>query len=176
MTNAHITKDDENYVVMDTTVGEYLNRVDGNRSQTWTTCWSKELELISLKLDRSDLTDVLLAQKKNHYDYNKAVRAKNRHLKALKENLGLVSPKKEEKVKVFYRSSVGYGEMNSIREEEAIVYDKTIQIDNIKYKKQAIDYTMQTEEKAALVAEYNQKLAEFKEFQKAMLEKIFNDN
>lgn len=178
MNDARITINDENYEVMDTTVGQYVNRAEGNPIQTWITCWSKDFELISLKLDRIDLTATLAAKEKTHYDYNKAVRAKNRHLKVLKEHLGLIAPKKETngKVKVFYRSRAGYATMSDIQESEAIVHDKTIEIGNMKYKKHAIDCVLMTEEKASLVNEYNQKLAEFNAFKKEMLGKIFDED
>lgn len=88
----------------------------------------------------------------------------------------MLSPKKEEKVTVFYRSRAGYSEMDNIRKDEVIIHDKIIEIDRIKYKKYAIDYVLLTEEKAALVDEYNRKLAEFKAFKKEMLQQIFDDD
>lgn len=86
MKNIIITEKDDCYLIMDSTTGQYANRAVGNPTQSWTSCWSKEFQFISLQLDREDLTDVILKKTNKHYDYNKAIRTKNRHLKALKEH------------------------------------------------------------------------------------------
>lgn len=172
-----IQETEDRFIVEDSTDGGYVDRMTYNLSLDWTTVWDKELNFISLTLRNEDLTQVILTKDKGHYDYHRAVRAKNRHLKAIKEHLGLEVKKPKEKVRetIIYRESSMRNSLDLIEISDGIIHDKTIDL-RWTHKKHNLLYTKHTPEKEALVEEYNQQLKAFKEYQKFMLDRIFKDS
>lgn len=166
-----IQETDEGYEVTDHTSGEHLQRNE-YAQYDWRTVWSKDLELIGLFLNRKSVLDVYTNKIKGDWDYNRIVRARNRHLSSLKLHLRLIEPKDPEpKELIIYEGYWGFG-VKPIEVAELGVKPKTF---SNGMKKDSCMWVKATEEKIQLVNEYNQKLAEFKKYQKSMRLKIFGE-
>lgn len=172
-----IKEENGQYIIKDTTLGGYVDRMTHNLQQDWKTVWDKELNLVSLTLGFEDLTEVLANKDKDHYDYHRAVRTRSRHLKMLKDHLGIEykKPKKAEKKEeelIFLQKGIYY-QLEKLETHTATVHDKTIDDGLTRFKKHDVHYARLTPEKETLMKEYNEKLAEFKSYQKEMFDKIF---
>jgi hypothetical protein len=164
-------------VVKDSTSGGYVDRMTHNFFQYWVTIWDKELNLVSLKLGFDELIEVLHSKDKEHYDYHRAVRTRSRHLKMLKDHLGIEykkAKKEKEKEPLILRLNSYRNLLDKLEVERAIVHDKTIDDGWTRYKKHDVQYTQLTPEKETLMNEYNEKLEAFKTFQKEMFTAIFS--
>lgn len=170
--------DNAQYIVKDSTKGEYQNRMEGNSTQNWETKWDFELKLVSLTLNGMKLTNVIIDNDKKNDDYYKAIRVKNRHLKLLKLHLGILTKEDTgrivKKEPLIYRNQSLLFQLNPLQSGTANVHDKTLEIDGIKYKKRELFYTELTPEKEEIMREYNEKLAAFKAYQQEVLKNLFN--
>lgn len=171
--NVKVQEVNGKYVVTDNTDGGYVNRAETHSYQYWKSCWTKDLQLESLTMNGDDMNEAL--RSKNDYYHHKALRTKSRHLKHIKEQLGLITPKVKEKDVVLYLEKDGFSFQSPIHEEEAEIKPQTIKLSYFSYKHQQLHFVKATPETTALAKEYNEKLAEFKEYRKEMLKKIFSE-
>lgn len=166
------------YIVHDETTGGYVDRMTGNLVQRWESVWNKELQLVSLKLCFEELVEVLADKDKEHYDYHRAVRTKNRHLRLLKEHLGVPAKKVKRPVKkeekLIWLQKGYYSQLDELTFHKAVVHDKTLDDGLSRFKKHEIYHSPVTPEKLELMNDYNNKLQEFKSYQKETFDKIFN--
>ncbi|PLS19503.1 hypothetical protein CVD28_03545 [Bacillus sp. M6-12] len=172
-----ITEENGQYIVKDSTSGGYVDRMTHSLEQNWTTIWDRELNLVSLTLGYHDLTEALANKDKEHYDYHRAVRTRSRHLKMLKDHLGIEykKPKKQEKKEepLIFLQKGYYHRLDKLDIHHAIVHDKTVDDGLTRFKKYDIHFARVTPKKEQLMKEYNDKLEEFKKYQNEMFEKIF---
>lgn len=172
----NIKEENGHYVIEDSTSGGYVDRMTPSLSQTWESVWDKDLNFISMKNQWHDLTEALNQKDKEHEDYYKGIRAKNRHLKMLKEHLGISIeekkvPKKRESI--IYLRKGPFNKLDKLNVQQAIMHEKTVEITGELIKKHDLHFTSYTPEKEALMQEYNQKLAEFKEYREYIFNNLF---
>lgn len=178
MYSDNIKEENGHYVIEDSTSGGYVDRMTPSLSQTWESVWDKNLNFISLKSRWGDLTEALNQKDKEHEDYYKGIRAKNRHLKMLKEHLGISIeekkvPKKRESI--IYLRKGPLNKLDKLNVQPAIMHERTVKITGEfgLIKKHDLHFTHSTPEKEALMQEYNHKLAEFKEFKEYIFNVLF---
>jgi hypothetical protein len=172
-----IKEENGQYIIKDTTTGGYVDRMTHSFQYKWVTVWDKELKLVSLTLDFEDLTQVLANKDKEHFDYHRAVRTRSRHLKMLKDHLGIEykKPKKAEKKEeelIFLQKGFFY-QLDELDTHTATIHDKTVDDGLTRWKKHDIYFARLTPEKEELMKEYNEKLKEFKKYREEMFGKIF---
>jgi hypothetical protein len=165
------------YIVEDSTNGGYVDRMTHHFQQKWKTVWDKDLNMLEIHLNHLNLTDTLMNKDKEDYDYHRAVRTRGRHLKLIKDFLGIAYKKPEEKTEepIILLQRGAFSRLDPLKGRRAIVHDKTLDIGGSRYKKTDIHWTLQTPEKVALAKEYNEKLQEFLKYQKETMETIFGD-
>ncbi|MEI3891862.1 MULTISPECIES: hypothetical protein [unclassified Bacillus (in: firmicutes)] len=181
MSNLKINEENGMYIVSDVTDGGYVNRACYHSYQKWETVWNSELELKNIYLDKECVNKILIDKRKEDLDYNKIIRARGRHLRALKEYLG-ISKKKVDTPKKFFllgshllSSNSGISEKEFIEKEEILI-EANGGRSPLRLKKRITTHTAVTEEKKKLVEEYNQRLQEFRAYHQEMIHKIFKEN
>ncbi|WCK57552.1 hypothetical protein PP175_26160 (plasmid) [Aneurinibacillus sp. Ricciae_BoGa-3] len=174
-----VREENGTYIVKDSTTGGYVGQATGHYQQEWVSVWDKQFQLTQLHVNQYDVTEILKAKDKEHRDYHKAVRTKNRHLKVLKDFLGIEYKKPQEKKEedLIYRERNRFSKLDRLEALKGIIHKKIVLANDgwTRYKIDDIYVTRKTPEKVALAEEYNAKLEQFMVYQKEMLDKIFSD-
>jgi len=152
------------------------------------TVWNKDLQLLEITIDgknvlyffdkngklRKEIKEADLYQIKNEGDWdfsfhkNRALRAKNRHLKYLKIYLGL-EKFKEIKKKIFIYHPYYHSDLR-IAEKELTKKGTP------KFNEHNVPYTEETPEKRKIAEEFNKKYEKWKKYKNKVLQKLFGSN
>lgn len=160
------------YQVTDTTDGGHVTR-DSRYTCDWKSIWSSDFKLLEFYLNNFESTKLL--DDKEDFDFHRARRAKARHLKGLKEFLGLIEEQKpKEKESILYYEGNG-NLFPYIQKRDVLIHDKTIDLGRYSVKKFNLKYVKTTEENSLLAEEFNQKLNEFNEYKKQLFIKLFGE-
>ena len=162
------------FVIKDETDGGYVDRTKAHSYQKWETVWSADLVLLTLKLDDKDAIGLL--EDKTDYDHHRVKRAKGRHLRALRVHLGLEEQRSLQIKKYLIREKGLADSLTPIKAKEGVEKTATIEVlGSFKeiLKKRNVYHTEITEENLLLANEYNEKLKEFRDYQKEIFDKLF---
>jgi hypothetical protein len=172
---SNVKQNGDLYIVEDTTNGGYVDRMTYNNYQHWKTIWSKDLELKEFYFDGRERSKLLI--NKDDFEHHKATRTRARHLRILKEHLGLETSTKKKKemqtYNIIYKERAFYGKLQPIALGTGTINDATLDIGNRKYRKRDIFYSISDNKKENLMIEYNKKLQEFIEYEKRIINEIF---
>ncbi len=148
-----ITKSGDNYIIQDSSNVGYVSRMESTSYIDWQSTWDNDLNLISIVLDRIDVTGLLKGICKTDYDYKRTLMARNRHLKILKDYLGIekIVPKAKNIKKIIWRSRF-YNSDTRLHISELEETDKMFG----RYRKNYMAYTDWTPEKEVLANEFNE--------------------
>lgn len=144
------------YVITDHTTGGYLQR-STYITHAWRSMWDQDLNLLELSMDNKyNVKDV----KPGDRDYNRFKRAQARHLRLLKEYLGLVPANAKEARAKDYIYATRFGSDAGIK--RLVVSDKRItHIPANRYEnRHSANVVEVTPEKKELMERYNQLLNE----------------
>ncbi|MFF2532177.1 hypothetical protein ACFVS2_25040 [Brevibacillus sp. NPDC058079] len=166
-----IEKTDIGYRVKDYTQGEQtrFHQVD----YSWISEWDHEMNMISLYMNDEDTSEIL--RDKDHWHYHRVVRAKSRHLRSLKEHIGIIQPKENREKRLFTLDKSLSSRIMPIRIQKGMIHNKTVEIYGSRKKKESVFCVEVTPENERKMREYNEKLKEFLQYQKEMMIDIFGE-
>lgn len=165
-----ITETDYGYEIKETVHGGYLTR-SNYASYEITSKWNKELKFLDMEID-SDNWERL--KNPNEFHYNRAIRAKNRHLKELKIHLEIEKPKEKEiKRKKIIWNSKYYNFDDRIRIGDYEETNKLFKGIVGTYNKNYMSYVEANEENIKIAEEFQRRYEEFECYRKETFKKLF---